>query len=475
MDYSKDQIKFILCDLNNLSAAELERLGTELAAMKIQSAVNQMEKILGCASTRDHISRPAYLPAAKRKRHTPVVPTHSQDNCSDGSTYNLQVKPCDRESPCQQEEPYQTVLRENHLHLMNDLQLDSTQLLDQLLEEEVMCTADVESLRRIRNRRKKTRTLLTQLAVYGPKKFEKFKQALRLSHSHLFEKLVKTESKDKSMFTTRECLACKIARDVDIGDVVDRLYSSGVLLREDVQYVLQRQSCRESWIVIFKCTKDAKSNGLSVLWECLKSKYPELAEAVRTETEYIKCNCRKAMRSEKDNKQQSLLPISRTASGPYNVIDNPYMSMPRDLSALTDTSEHTYEKCVDGSECLEAPIYCNVRDIGIDFKEPLYENDTLKDQCEVNESSNSKDKNGNEERYTRSLSWDNAMYYNCVESISGEEDPTYLHPCEVDSMSCLNGDRNGEQDSGSRRSDESTESVIVRRGAVRRRYGRESK
>ncbi|XP_060064221.1 uncharacterized protein LOC132544616 [Ylistrum balloti] len=471
MNDLKDQLRIIVSDLNKLSE-ELECRGIErtAAAGVIRTAATQISQACGCSDTPDHAPRPVDLPTAKRKRHTSVIPTNSEDNCSDSSAYGLSVRPCDRESPCRQEESYQTVLRENHVDLMNDLQLDSTQLLDQLVEDEVMCVADAESLRRIRNRREKTRTLLTQLAAYGPKKYDKFKNALRFSHQHLFKKLVKTESKHQGILPAEECVACKIARDVDIKDVVDHLYMAGVLLREDLQNVLQRHRRRESWIIIFKCIKTNKGTGIDVLWKSLKHIYPDIAEAVKKETDYIKCHCRKPVVNETDNTNQSQLSISRTASGPYTVIDNPYMSLPHNCIMAKDSCEHTYEQCDDVSDHFKENLYYNVNKIGSELQDPHYENGEL--QQKTFEVCQTKDV-GIDGKYTRSYSWDNGMYYHSMENISGEEDPTYLHPCDVDTLPCLTGDRNRECVSPG--NDESIESTIVRRGAFRRKCGRESK
>ncbi|XP_033748624.1 uncharacterized protein LOC117333425 isoform X2 [Pecten maximus] len=474
MDPLEEQLHLIASDLNKLSNELEDR--EKAAAFRIQSMAARLERILGCVRTTGPAPRPANLPTAKRKRHTPVVATNSEDNCSDGSAYGLPAKPCDRESPCHREEPYQTVLRENHLYLMNDLQLDHTQILDKLVEEDVICTANAESLRRIPHRREKTRKLLTQLAGYGPKKFAGFKNALRFSHLHLFDKLEKTESQSKDMLSTEECLACKIARDVDINDVVDKLYRTGVLFREDLENVLQRKSRRESWILIFKCIKYAKDYGLNLLLGCLKHKYPHIAESVRKETDYIKCYCRKAS----ENTEQSLLFISRTASGPYTAIDNHYMSLPHDFSMPRDPSEDMYEKCDDVGECLGFSLYANVNEFGTDLQEPYYENCLLKqgsiepkDQCHAKE--NSRLETDGDRRYKRCLSWDNGMYFNSVESIIGVEDPTYIHPCSVDTLSCLTRDQSREHECESPASEDSSESAIVRRGAFRRRCGRESK
>lgn len=180
-------------------------------------------------------------------------------------------------------------LRENHLDLMENLELESTHLLDRLVQEEVLCSADVESLRRIRNKREKNRTLLTNMATYGAKKFEKFKAELRHSNRHLYDKLMKTKTSEG--FSQTGCIACKIVRYVDVTDVVDRLYKSGILLLSQVRYILRKQRCRESWKVIFRCIKSAESHGLKVLWECLHDKFPEIANDVSKET-HLRCTVR---------------------------------------------------------------------------------------------------------------------------------------------------------------------------------------
>ncbi|XP_069122869.1 uncharacterized protein [Argopecten irradians] len=462
MDSSREQLKVIADGLEKVSNELQDR--DPASANRIQSLVMQL-KHLACTS----VPRPADLPTAKRRRQT----TNCEDNCSDGSLYGLPVKPCNRESPCHCEETYQTVLRENHVYLMNDLQLDNTRILDDLVEEEVICTANAESLRRIRNRREKTRKLLTQLAGYGPKKFAKFKNALRISHVHLFGKLEKTECQTKGIIYTEECLACKIARDVDINDVVDHLYMSGVIYKDDLENVLQRKSRRESWIIIFKCIKSIKDRGITVLRECLKDEYPHIAECLRTETDYIKCYCRKAI----EKKEQDLLSITRQASGPYTAIDNHYMSLPHDFGLPLDLSEHTYEQCED--ECLQTAIYANINDLCADIHEPPYENCMvnkghleLHDQCQTKDSS-SLDSMG-DGRYKRCHSWDNGLYFKCTENITGVEDPTYLHPCSVDTLVVPNDSRH-DNECGSPGSDDSSESAIVRRGAFRRKCGRLSK
>lgn len=240
------------------------------------------------------------------KRHQRNAKYDFDSSSSDGSFYAKQSK--SKGLICSKE-VYKEVLQENHKALVEDLDLNNTFVLDQLIVDDVVSMSDKERIRSKSTTKDKTRELLLKLATYGDEKFHKFCSAIELDNPSLSHRLRSSFRKKINGYDSDEelacCLFCKLRDHVDPSDVIDDLYANKVVNAKTTKLILNEKNPDIAWKEI-QYHINGCSDHFNVLCEALTKKYHHIKnELHQTGICNLKCTCKEIIQKQRNNQDVS--------------------------------------------------------------------------------------------------------------------------------------------------------------------------
>ncbi|XP_061175748.1 uncharacterized protein LOC133184687 [Saccostrea echinata] len=174
-------------------------------------------------------------------------------------------------------------LMENLEEMVRDMDLNSTHLMDELLDNECLTQDEASDISHISTRKDQIRKLIVLFAKRGRGNFVKFLEVIGRKHQypHIAKELRRIYDLKTSEGRSSECLLCVIKRDVDIRDVVDHLCRHQIIDIEFLDLVISGQSGNQNslWEIVFS-NVDKSSNRkqkIQYLQEALSKKYDKLA------------------------------------------------------------------------------------------------------------------------------------------------------------------------------------------------------
>jgi hypothetical protein len=177
------------------------------------------------------------------------------------------------------------------MRLMSDFHLESE--IDKLIQHEVIRRETWDEIKMHSNRTNQLRLFLLKLGSYDATKFESFLDVLKDSHNHIAEELTRykadTEDNDAILFGDDgmdiPCLRCEISRRVQLEEVIDELFSRGVIGATALRkYIEPSSEFRGSkvWKYVFENLKNLQRNNVNVsktMREILAKNYRDIADS----------------------------------------------------------------------------------------------------------------------------------------------------------------------------------------------------
>ncbi|XP_062589712.1 uncharacterized protein LOC134251334 [Saccostrea cucullata] len=174
-------------------------------------------------------------------------------------------------------------LMEKIEEMVRDMDLNNTQLMDELLDNECLTQDEASDISHISTRKDQIRKLIVLFAKRGRGNFVKFLEVIGRKHQypHIARELRRIYDLKTSEGRSSECLLCVIKRDVDIRDVVDHLCRHQIIDIEFLDLVISGQTGNQNslWEIVFS-NIDKSSNRkqkIQYLQEALSKKYDKLA------------------------------------------------------------------------------------------------------------------------------------------------------------------------------------------------------
>lgn len=200
--------------------------------------------------------------------------------------------------------PHRIVLRKAHKRLMEDFHVESE--IDKLIQHDVITRETWEEIKTQKSRKNQLRMFLLKLGSYDATKFTAFLEVLKESHIHLVEELNhwlndETEG-DMDLFEDDRmqmtCVRCQICKRVQPEEVIDELFSRGIIGATALRKYMDpnsgfRGSC--VWKYVFENLTILQRNKVDVsemMGEILSKNYMDLARRLRQRGEWEwDCTC----------------------------------------------------------------------------------------------------------------------------------------------------------------------------------------
>ncbi|XP_062570840.1 uncharacterized protein LOC134232879 [Saccostrea cucullata] len=184
-------------------------------------------------------------------------------------------------------------LRKVHKRLMEDFHLESE--IDNLVQHDVIGLETWHEIKCLGSRANQLRMFLLKLGSYDTTKFEAFLDVLKESHIHIAEELMSymTETKENDDILYEEdrvdifCIRCEISRRVQPEEVIDELFSSGIIGATALRkYIEPKSEFKGSkvWKYVFDNLKKLQKNDINVskmMQEVLAKKYSNIARSLQ--------------------------------------------------------------------------------------------------------------------------------------------------------------------------------------------------
>ena len=188
-------------------------------------------------------------------------------------------------------------LRGTHKELIEDLDVERTNLLDLLVEKDVISISDNETIKRQTTRKDKNRFLLNIVGRYDTKKRNTFVECLKPDFQHLHQSISDYHHyMNLPIERNQSCLCCKIVETVDVECVIDDLFVDGII--EDQIYgelINQKsQNKKKCWDKILSNVRIASLKGIVCFTKALRRKYSYIARDVEKKhkkSDVLQCNC----------------------------------------------------------------------------------------------------------------------------------------------------------------------------------------
>lgn len=166
------------------------------------------------------------------------------------------------------------VLQKNHKVLVNELCIRGP-VIDDLIENEAIYHSDQETIMSCGSQKDQIRSLLMCLSRYGEDNFLKFVKALDTERPDLAKNLHGDFERQKSEHSEENitCIKCCIYNLVDIKDVVDDLYSKGLVDYSFLDRTLAtpvRNARRQLWNEVFLRMRSETDDNRNKYYEALK-------------------------------------------------------------------------------------------------------------------------------------------------------------------------------------------------------------
>ncbi|XP_046379027.2 uncharacterized protein LOC124150886 [Haliotis rufescens] len=183
-------------------------------------------------------------------------------------------------------------LRQNHLMLINNLDLKNGLLIDKLVQDDVLFQSDEETIRSHSTRKCQVRELVSRINRCDSDQFLKFKNHLSSEYPHL-ECLSSAEDKEKKKFREK-CVVCNLTKIVDVHDIVDHMYQQKCIDSCTYETIWRRDVSQAGWCRLLKGVTRSDSKCTEALVAALSRKYPELAQRVAcAQGDVLTCCCSK--------------------------------------------------------------------------------------------------------------------------------------------------------------------------------------
>lgn len=222
------------------------------------------------------------------------------------------------------------VLRENLPLMVDDMEIQRTDLLNELIEDDVISSDEGSTIRKAGNRQAQTRNLLSIISKRSSKKFEIFLKRLgeRNNYPPIANTLKKHYNRKKNEYfqlrsKSGRCLACTIIHKVNLDDVIDMLIKYGVV---DWNFLNQRRKSHNGisdWMHVFERIESVSPSQRIMFINCmclaLQKKHTEIAEMLtRGYEHHFHCYC-KPLTAAKciDSNQTSMDCFSYVSSSGY--------------------------------------------------------------------------------------------------------------------------------------------------------------
>ncbi|XP_061180956.1 uncharacterized protein LOC133189589 [Saccostrea echinata] len=233
---------------------------------------------------------------------------HSSSS-SDGS-FNIRLE--DLPSTCAN--VYKDVLVQEHEHILKDVDLNSTDVLDKLIADDAITTSDAEEIKRRGGRKDQARSLLLVLEQRGHGPFLSFVDSLEEDYNHLHQSLKRSLSimyKEKKNGRLT-CTVCKIIENVHPRDIIDKFYSQKLIQPKTMRDINQCGDPRRGWEQLRPFIKN--EDAIKILADSLLPKYKSLSEElikIKDMTRLV-CFCKRlsAKRKREESTKVDILPQS---------------------------------------------------------------------------------------------------------------------------------------------------------------------
>lgn len=187
--------------------------------------------------------------------------------------------------------------------MVKDIDLENTDLLDDLLTGECLTSDEAAEIIRKPVRRDQVRKLILQLRRKSGKKFTVFLEKLQKTsnYPHIAKTLMESYNRKNIEFSKStpdpRCLVCILKQDVLVRDVIDKLYSNGLVSTETFELTLDVMESDNGmiWDMILtqiKCS-GCPQKARHVLQEALAKKYEHISAKINTiRFPEMICRCR---------------------------------------------------------------------------------------------------------------------------------------------------------------------------------------
>ncbi|XP_056019888.1 uncharacterized protein LOC130054382 isoform X2 [Ostrea edulis] len=238
---------------------------------------------------------------------------HSEDDLdtssSDGS---FSIKMEDLPSACAN--VYKDVLVQEHENILNDVDLNNTDILDRLVTEDALTSSDIEDIQRQGGRRDQTRSLLLKLEQRGHDTFLSFVDAIERDYNYLHTSLKRSlsimckEKKDGRI----QCTVCRIIENVHPRVIIDKCYHQKIITAKVLNDINQCGDPRQGWEQLKPQIKNGEAIG--VLADSLLPKFKSLSCELRKmkDMSRLVCFCKRlsAKRKLEEANKQKQVPAS---------------------------------------------------------------------------------------------------------------------------------------------------------------------
>ena len=187
--------------------------------------------------------------------------------------------------------------------MVKDIDLENTDLLDDLQTGECLTSDEAAEIIRKPARRDQIRKLILHLRRKSGKKFTVFLEKLQKTsnYPHIAKNLMESYNRKNTEFSKStpdpRCLVCILKQDVLVKDVMDKIYSNGLVSTETFELTLDVVESDNGmiWDMILtqiKCSGDHRK-ARQVLQEALAKKYEHISARINTiRFPEMICRCR---------------------------------------------------------------------------------------------------------------------------------------------------------------------------------------
>lgn len=189
--------------------------------------------------------------------------------------------------------PHKIALRKAHRKLLQDFHLESE--IDKLIQYDVINRETLDEIKSHKSRTNQLRIFLLKLGSYDAQKFNAFLEVLKESHGHLVEELEQclrnAKEEDVNLFEDDKlevtCVRCQISRRVQPDEVIDELFSHGIIGATALRKYIDPQSefkGSKVWKYVFENLKLLQRNKINVaeiMQDILEKNYIDIAESIR--------------------------------------------------------------------------------------------------------------------------------------------------------------------------------------------------
>ncbi|VDI20417.1 Hypothetical predicted protein [Mytilus galloprovincialis] len=198
---------------------------------------------------------------------------------------------------------HKEVLQECLEQMVKDIDLENTDLLDDLQTAECLTSDEAVEIIRKPSRRDQVRKLVLHLGRKSSERFSVFLENIQKTsnYPHLAENLMQSYNRRKNRVTNLssvpKCLVCVLKQDVFVKDVIDKLYSNGLVSLETFELVIDQveNDNKMNWEIILTQLKRSRDprKARQVLQEALSKKYEHISARInKTHFPEIMCQCR---------------------------------------------------------------------------------------------------------------------------------------------------------------------------------------